>query len=67
LLTAIGVQLWPSNRADFDRDVAAARGCLDEATFMAAWAQGRAMSIDRAVDCALEPVLALRERRSTGR
>jgi hypothetical protein len=47
--------------------VAAARGRLDEATFMAAWAQGRAMSIDRAVDCALEPVLEVRERQSTGR
>jgi predicted ATPase/DNA-binding SARP family transcriptional activator len=67
LLTAIGVQLWPSNRADFDRDVAAARARLDEATFMAARAQGRAMSIARAVDCALEPVLAVGERPSTGR
>jgi predicted ATPase/DNA-binding SARP family transcriptional activator len=67
LLAAIGVQLWPSNRADYDRDLAAARGRLDEASFMAAWAQGRAMSIDRAVGCALEPVLAVGQRRSTGR
>ncbi len=56
LLDSIGLSLaaWPEVRADFDRYVAAARAQLDEATFKAAWAEGRAMSLDQAIALALE-------------
>jgi predicted ATPase len=41
-------------RAGLEEYVAAARAGLDEATFAAAWAQGQAMSLERAVTYALE-------------
>jgi hypothetical protein len=41
-------------RPDYDRHVAAARAALKEEAFAAAWAEGRAMPRDRAVDYALE-------------
>ena len=46
--------LPPYRRADYDRDLAAARAQLDEAACGAAWAEGRAMSIEQAVAYALE-------------
>jgi tetratricopeptide (TPR) repeat protein len=55
LLDTIGLSLaaWPEVRADYDRYVAAARAQLDEVVFTAAWAEGRAMSLDRVVAEAL--------------
>jgi hypothetical protein len=41
-------------RADYDRFVAAAWDQLDAATFAAAWAEGRAMSLDQAIAEALD-------------
>jgi len=51
LLDSIGlsVAVWPDVRADYERYVAAARAQLDEATFAAAWAEGRALSLDQIV------------------
>ncbi|HEY3228045.1 MAG TPA: tetratricopeptide repeat protein, partial [Roseiflexaceae bacterium] len=51
LLGTIGLSLaaWPEVRADHDRYVAAARAQLDDATFAAAWAEGRVMSLDEVV------------------
>jgi len=46
--------LPPYRRVDYDRDLAAARAQLDEAACAAAWAEGRAMSIEQAVAYALE-------------
>jgi non-specific serine/threonine protein kinase len=46
--------LPPYRRADYDRDVAAARAQLDEAAFAAAWGAGRAMRMEQAVAYALE-------------
>jgi predicted ATPase/class 3 adenylate cyclase len=43
----------PVDRADYERDVAAARAQLDETAFSAAWAEGRAMTPDQAVADAL--------------
>ena len=56
VLDTIGLSLaaWPELRADFDRYVAAACAQLDEATFTAAWAEGRTMSLDQAIAYALE-------------
>ena len=39
--------------ADYERDVAAARTQLDEATFAVAWAAGQAMTLEQAIAYAL--------------
>jgi hypothetical protein len=52
LYDTIGLS-WPEARADFERYMAAARAQLDEATFAAAWAEGRALSLEQAVTEAL--------------
>jgi hypothetical protein len=49
----LGVALWPANRIAHDQNVAIARTQLDEATFAAAWAEGRAMTLEQAVAYAL--------------
>ena len=55
LLESIGlsVAVRPELRADYDRYVAVARAQLNESAFAAAWAEGRAMSLDQAVAEAL--------------
>jgi predicted ATPase/DNA-binding CsgD family transcriptional regulator len=50
---AIGLVMPPSQRAAHDRVSAAARRGLDVASFAASWAEGRAMSLNEAVDYAL--------------
>ena len=45
LREATGAAIEPSDRADYDRNVAAASAQLDKATWMAAWAEGRAMPL----------------------
>jgi tetratricopeptide (TPR) repeat protein len=56
LCDAMGAPLPPVTRAERDRSVAAARTALDEEGFAAAWAEGRAMTLDAAVTFALEEV-----------
>ena len=41
-------------RAQYDEDVAAARQALSEDAFAAAWAEGRAMTMEQAIDYAFE-------------
>jgi predicted ATPase/DNA-binding SARP family transcriptional activator len=41
--------IWPANRIEYDRSLALLRASLDEATLAAAWAEGRAMSMERAI------------------
>ena len=53
LLETMGVGLQPADQAEADRYVAAVRERLDEGTFEAAWAEGRAMSLEEAVAYAL--------------
>jgi hypothetical protein len=48
------VQLDPTDRADYDRIVNIAREQLDEPMFAAAWAAGRAMSLEQAIEEALD-------------
>jgi predicted ATPase/class 3 adenylate cyclase/DNA-binding CsgD family transcriptional regulator len=57
LLDSMGlsVAIWPEVRADYERYVAAARAQLDEATFTAAWAEGRTLTLEQAIASALEP------------
>jgi non-specific serine/threonine protein kinase len=54
LFAASEYSLPPADRADFDHHVAVTRAQLDEATFEAAWANGRAMSLEEAVAYALD-------------
>jgi tetratricopeptide (TPR) repeat protein len=46
-------KMRPMEKAEFRYDIALARSQLDEATFTAAWAEGRAMSQEQAMEYAL--------------
>jgi tetratricopeptide (TPR) repeat protein len=46
--------LAPADRADHDRDVATVRAALGEEAFAAVWAEGRAMTMEQAIDEALK-------------
>jgi tetratricopeptide (TPR) repeat protein len=51
----IGSPLPPTERPDYEKHVASARAALaDAAAFDAAWQQGRAMTPDQAIECALK-------------
>jgi hypothetical protein len=54
LRESIGHPLPPIMRAEYDQAVAAARAQLDSAAFAAAWAAGRAMTIEQAIAEALD-------------
>ena len=53
LREAIGVQIPPGGREDYDRKVAAVHDQLGEESFAEAWAEGRAMPMEAAIDYAL--------------
>ena len=48
-----GIPLPPVQRAGYERDVAAARAQLDAASFAAAWAAGRQLTLEQAIADAL--------------
>ena len=50
---AAGITLFPIERATLDRSVAELRTQLREASFNAAWAEGRAMTLEQAVAYAI--------------
>ena len=51
----VGAPHPPSERARYQRDVTAARTALhDDAAFDLAWQEGRAMTLEQAVQCALD-------------
>ncbi|HEX9369598.1 MAG TPA: tetratricopeptide repeat protein, partial [Roseiflexaceae bacterium] len=54
LREAIGRPLHPGERTDYDRDLAAARAQLNQKSFAAAWAEGRAMTLEQAIAAALD-------------
>jgi hypothetical protein len=54
LRQAIGAPVPFVERADYDRNTAAVRAQLDEATFNAAWVEGRAMTMEQAIAYTLE-------------
>jgi hypothetical protein len=54
LREAVDEPLPPAYRAGYERDLAAARLELDEEAFAAAWAAGRAMTIEEAIAEALD-------------
>jgi predicted ATPase/DNA-binding CsgD family transcriptional regulator len=49
LLTALGARLDPADRAEYDRNLAAVRTQLDEATFKVAWMQGQQMTWEQII------------------
>ncbi len=51
---AFAVYMPPAARTEHDRNVAAARAQLGEATFDLAWAEGRALTMEQAIEYALE-------------
>jgi predicted ATPase/class 3 adenylate cyclase len=53
LREANGEPLWPVERSEYERNVAAVRAQLSEAGFAATWAEGRAMTLGEAVAYAL--------------
>jgi DNA-binding CsgD family transcriptional regulator/tetratricopeptide (TPR) repeat protein len=53
LREAIRNPVAPAQRAEYDRQVATVRTTLDEETLAAAWAVGRAMTLDEAIEYAL--------------
>jgi non-specific serine/threonine protein kinase len=53
LRQAIGASVWPANVADYECNLRMVRDQLDEATFAAAWATGRALPLQEAIDRAL--------------
>jgi predicted ATPase/class 3 adenylate cyclase/Tfp pilus assembly protein PilF len=53
LREAVGSSLPPPDRAEYERNVAAARTALSEKTFAAACAEGRAMTLGEAINYAL--------------
>jgi predicted ATPase len=53
LREAVGTCREYIDQIEYDRHVAVTRAKLDEATFAAAWAEGRAMTLEQAMDYAL--------------
>jgi non-specific serine/threonine protein kinase len=53
LRETVGWHLTPPDQADHDKYVASARAALAEAAFATAWAEGRAMTLEQAVEYAL--------------
>ena len=51
---AMGAAMWPADHRDRERSMAAIRAALNEEAFAAAWAEGRAMSLEQAIAYALE-------------
>src|SRR5262249_31901918 len=50
----IGAPLPPNEREDYDRQVSSARLALGEEAFAAAWAEGRTMTLEQAIELALK-------------
>ncbi|MBI3660142.1 hypothetical protein HY230_06685, partial [Candidatus Acetothermia bacterium] len=46
--------LPPTNRAAFDRTVATIREKLEEKVFAAAWTQGQSLTLEQAIEYALQ-------------
>ncbi len=53
LREAMGAPLQPFERISYDRDVGVVRAALGEEAFAAAWARGRVMTLEQAIEYAL--------------
>ena len=56
LRESAGTPVAHKRRTEYERQVAAVRAMLDAAAFAEAWAEGRAMTLDQAIDDALRGV-----------
>ena len=56
LLKASGSTWWLADRVEYERNLAAIRAALSEAAFAAAWAEGQAMTQERAIAYASKQV-----------
>lgn len=50
----VGFRFYPAIRSEFDRDVAAAQVGVDKETWRKAWQEGRATTLEEAVNYALD-------------
>jgi len=64
-LEALGSALFPANLTDYERWVAVARAGLDSDTYGAAWAEGRALSLEQAVAHAADAAAWIGQGRDT--
>jgi len=53
VLSLLGALLRPPDRAEYERSIATTRAGLSDAAFASAWAEGKAMTLDQAIQCAL--------------
>ena len=51
---AMGAAMWPADQRDHERSMAAIQAVLNGEAFAAAWAEGRAMTLEQAIAYALE-------------
>jgi hypothetical protein len=49
MLNATGAACWPSDRVEYERNLAHTRAALPAEAFAAAWAKGQAMSVEKAI------------------
>jgi hypothetical protein len=54
LRESLGVAIWPVRRALYDHALETVRAALDAEAFDVVWAEGRAMTLEQAVEYALE-------------
>lgn len=54
LLRASGGAWWLADRVEYERNLATIRAALSEEAFAAAWAEGQAMTLERAIAYASE-------------
>ena len=54
ILEANGHSIQPTDQGDYDRSINDTRAQLDQGTFETAWAEGRALSLEQAVELALK-------------
>ncbi len=52
-LRMAGALITPVERADYDRNIDALRATLSKPKFTNAWAQGRAMTLEQAIEYAI--------------
>jgi predicted ATPase/class 3 adenylate cyclase len=49
----INIPMMPTERPEYDREVSDLRANMDEATFVKAWAEGRALTMEQAIEYSL--------------
>jgi len=50
----INIPMNPPEQVEYDREISDLRANMDEAAFAKAWAEGRALTMEQAIEYALE-------------